>query len=309
MTKAVITGGAGFIGSHLADGLIANGIDVSIIDDLSSGKKENIPKKAKFHHIDINDEKIKKILEKEDPDYFFHLAAQMNVRRSVEDPGFDAKVNILGSLNILETLKELEVKKFIFASSGGTVYGEQTEFPATEEHSLKPLCPYGVSKLSVEKYLYYYKESFGLDYISLRFANIYGPRQDPHGEAGVIAIFAEKMLSDEQAVINGDGKQTRDYVYVADVVDACLKVIDFEGSDEFNIGTGIETDVNFLFNKINEITDAGQEEVHGPPKKGEQRRSVLSYDKINKTCSWEPKVGIDEGLELTVDWFRKKLNK
>ncbi len=307
--KAIITGGAGFIGSHIADRLIEKGFEVIVIDDLSSGKKENIPKGAKFHHCSILDEKVKGIIKKAEPDYFFHLAAQMNVRRSVESPTFDAEVNILGSLNLLEVLKDLKLKKFIFASSGGTVYGEQRDFPAKEDHSLNPLCPYGVAKLAVEKYLYYYKENYGLDSIALRFANIYGPRQDPHGEAGVIAIFATKMINREQALVNGDGKQTRDYVYVKDVVDAVIKVMEVEGSDIFNIGTGIETDVNFIFNHINKYTGAGQEEKHGPPKSGEQFRSVLSSEKILRECDWNPGISMAEGLDLTVEWFKKKLKK
>ncbi|MDD3627084.1 MAG: GDP-mannose 4,6-dehydratase [bacterium] len=307
--KAIVTGGAGFIGSHLAEALIEKGLDVTVIDDLSTGKKENIPIKARFHHCSITDKKVEKIINRERPDYIFHLAAQMNVRKSVESPQFDAQVNILGSLNILEAVKEIGLKKLIFASSGGTVYGEQLEFPATEKHSLNPLCPYGVAKLAVEKYLYYYKENYNLDYVALRLANIYGPRQDPHGEAGVIAIFSTKLITGEQAVINGDGKQTRDYVYVKDVADAFVKMMDIQGSDQFNIGTGIETDVNELFRIINRLTDGKQEEVHGPAKKGEQIRSVLSSGKIKNTCGWSPEIKLDEGLQKTVDWFKEKLKK
>ncbi|HDS08959.1 MAG TPA: NAD-dependent epimerase/dehydratase family protein [Firmicutes bacterium] len=305
--KAIVTGGAGFIGSHLAEGLIEKGVEVTVIDDLSTGKKENIPLKAKFHHCSITERKIARVIEKEKPDYIFHLAAQMNVRKSVESPQFDAKVNILGSLNILEAVKDIGLNKFLFASSGGTVYGEQTEFPAAEKHSLNPLCPYGVAKLAVENYLYFYKQNYNMDYISLRLANIYGPRQDPYGEAGVIAIFATKLLTGEQAVINGDGKQTRDYVFVKDVVNAFLTAMEINGSDYFNIGTGIETDVNELFRIINRLTSGNQEEVHGPAKKGEQIRSVLSHDKIKGVCAWEPKVKLNEGLEQTVEWFRKKI--
>lgn len=302
----LVTGGAGFIGSHIADACIGAGHTVSIIDNLSMGKKENINPKASFHHCDIRDEKIRSIFEQGRFEVVFHLAAQMDVRKSVEDPIFDASVNILGTLNLLEQCKRFGVKKFIFASTGGAIYGEQDYFPADEAHPLRPLSPYGITKLAVEKYLFYYKEVFGLQFIALRFANIYGPRQNPHGEAGVVAIFTAKMLAGEQPVINGDGKQTRDYTYVDDVVKANMFALTYNHSGFFNVGTGIETDVNALFTILNNATGGRCKELHAEAKKGEQMRSVLDYSLIKTTFGWKPSVSLKEGLECTVEFFRNR---
>ena len=306
--KILITGGAGFIGSHVADLLIENNFDVSIIDNLSSGKLENINPKARFYKCDVRDSEIFKIIETEKPQIVIHNAAQMSVRNSVEDPVNDASINILGGLNLLEACKKLKVEKVIFASSGGVVYGEQQSFPADENHPTKPISPYGVAKLSFEKYLFYYNYIFGLKYIALRYANVYGPRQDPHGEAGVVAIFSRKLLAGGQPVINGDGKQTRDYVYVKDVAAANLSAIRNDFVGEINIGTGIETNVNDIFNILKEAarqTELG--EVHAPAKEGEQKRSVLSYEKAQAILGWKPKVKIKEGLTYTFEWFANML--
>ena len=302
----LVTGGAGFIGSHIADACIGGGHAVSIIDNLSMGKKENINPKATFHQCDIRDEKIRSIFEQGRFEVVFHLAAQMDVRKSVEDPIFDASVNILGTLNLLEQCKKSGVKKFIFASTGGAIYGEQDYFPADEAHPLRPLSPYGITKLAVEKYLFYYKEVFGLQFIALRFANIYGPRQNPHGEAGVVAIFTAKMLAGQQPVINGDGKQTRDYTYVNDVVKANMFALAHNRSGFFNVGTGIETDVNTLFTILNHATGGRCKELHAEAKKGEQMRSVLDYSLIKTTFGWNPSVTLKEGLERTVEFFRNR---
>jgi UDP-glucose 4-epimerase len=304
--KILVTGGAGFIGSHVVDAYLELGHEVVVVDNLSSGSIENLNPKAKFYKMDIRDSDIEDLFKNEKPDVVNHHAAQMDVRKSVEDPIYDADVNIIGSLNILQNCIRYGVKKFIFASTGGAIYGEQDYFPADEEHPTRPLSPYGVAKLTVEKYLYFYKEVHGLNYVVLRYANIYGPRQNPHGEAGVVAIFTSKMLKGEQPVINGDGFQTRDYTFVGDVVRANVLALSYEKSDVFNIGTGIETDVNTLFHKLKQLTGANCGEFHGLAKPGEQRRSVISYEKIYKTLGWKPMTSLDEGLRLTVEFFKNK---
>ncbi len=303
----LVTGGAGFIGSHVVDAYIELGHNVVVVDNLSTGSIENLNPKAKFYQLDIRDDKLEEVFKLEKIDVVNHHAAQMDVRKSVEDPIYDADVNIIGSLKLLQFSIKYGVKKFIFASTGGAIYGEQDYFPADEEHPTRPLSPYGVAKLTVEKYLYFYKEVHGLNYVVLRYANIYGPRQNPHGEAGVVAIFTSKMLKGEQPVINGDGFQTRDYTYVGDVVRANLLALNYDRSDVFNIGTGLETNVNVLFHKLKSLTGANCEEFHGPAKPGEQRRSVISYDKIYTTLGWKPEVSLDEGLRLTVEFFKNKL--
>jgi len=302
----LVTGGAGFIGSHVVDSYIELGHNVIVVDNLSTGSLENLNPKAKFYQLDIRDDRIEEIFKNEKINIVNHHAAQMDVRKSVEDPIYDADVNIIGSLKLLQFSIKYGVKKFIFASTGGAIYGEQDYFPADEEHPTRPLSPYGVAKLTVEKYLFFYKEVHGLNYVVLRYANIYGPRQNPHGEAGVVAIFTSKMLKGEQPIINGDGLQTRDYTYVGDVVRANVLALNYDKSDVFNIGTGIETDVNTLFHKLKNLTKANCDEVHGPPKPGEQRRSVISYDKIYKTLGWKPEISLDEGLRLTVEFFKNK---
>jgi UDP-glucose 4-epimerase len=305
--KILVTGGAGFIGSHIVDRLIQEGHDVAVVDNLSTGKKKNINRAARFYKVDILNPKIEKIFKKEKPDLISHHAAQMDVRRSVADPIFDAQVNILGLLNVLENAVRCGAKKVIFASSGGAVYGDQQVFPAPETHPLHPVSPYGISKLSGEHYLYYYQRTAGLSYVALRYANVYGPRQDPFGEAGVVAIFSQKILLNDQPIINGNGKQTRDYVFVEDVVEAHMAVLEDGVQGILNVGTGKETSVNQLFRHLVEITGARVKEVYGSEKRGEQIRSVLDYTKLKKATDWEPKVQLQDGLKLTVDFFRKAL--
>ncbi len=307
--KILITGGAGFIASHVADAYIEEGHDVFIVDNFSTGRKENVNPKATLIEMDINDNKIPDLLKTERFDILNHHAAQMDVRFSVENPRFDATTNILGSLNLYESAKKYGVKKIIFASTGGAVYGEQDYFPADENHPTRPCSPYGIAKLANEKYLHYYKEVYGMNYTVLRYANVYGPRQNPHGEAGVVAIFIDKMLSGGQPVINGDGKNTRDYVFVSDVVNANLLALRNDVSGIFNIATGIEHDVNYVFKKLKELTGSNCNEVHGELKAGEQRRSVCTYNKFKNEHGWQPETDFDEGMRRTVEYFKKLTSK
>jgi UDP-glucose 4-epimerase len=304
-TKVLVTGGAGFIGSHIVDGLIKEGFKVIVVDDLSSGKEENINKKAEFYKLDIQDNGLESVFQKEKPDYVSHQAAQIDVRRSVSDPLFDARVNILGSINVLQNCLKYKIKKVIFASSGGAIYGEQELFPAPETHPLKPVSPYGITKLVTEHYLYYYKVVHGLSSVALRYANVYGPRQYPYGEAGVVAIFIQKMLNGGQPLINGDGNQTRDFVFVQDVVRAnILAVMNDSDENVFNIGTGIETSINQIFHFVKEVIAPNIQEKHGPAKQGEQRKSVIECTKAKEILNWEPKTSISDGLRMTCDYFR-----
>ncbi|MGQ9819771.1 MAG: NAD-dependent epimerase/dehydratase family protein [Candidatus Kapaibacteriales bacterium] len=302
----LVTGGAGFIGSHIVDRYIELGHKVTVIDNLSTGNLENLNPKAEFYQIDILDPEIEKIFKQNKFDIVNHHAAQIDVRISVTNPIYDAKVNILGGLNLYECCRKFNVKKIIFASSGGTIYGEQKYFPADEKHPLEPCSPYGISKLANEKYLIYYKDIHGIDFVALRYSNVYGPRQNPNGEAGVVAIFSKKFLMGEQPIINGDGKNTRDYVYVSDVVEANVLALAPNVSGPFNIGTATEYDVNFIFSHLKRIAKSPLEAYYGPAKPGEQQRSCLDYSNYKKVTNWRPKVSIEEGLELTVRYFRGK---
>lgn len=303
--KVLVTGGAGFIGSAIVDRLISQGNEVVIIDNLSTGKERNINKSAKFYKLDIQDLKIENIFRDEQIDIVNHHAAQIDVRKSVDDPIFDTNVNIIGSLNLLQLSVQYNVKKFIFASSGGTVYGNQVFYPANEDHPLQPISPYGISKLSIEYYLHYYHTIHNLKSTILRYANIYGPRQDPWGEAGVVAIFINKILTKQQPIINGDGEQTRDYTYVDDVVNANMLAMNSDTTGIFNISTGVETSVNKLFSMVVETINANVQEVHGPAKKGETRRSCLDYSKAKEIFGWQPKIKIEDGIKQTVEYFNQ----
>ena len=302
--KILVTGGAGFIGSHLVDRLLLEGHEVTVVDNLSTGKRRNINKAASFYKLDIQSSRLEKVFRNERPSLVMHLAAQMDVRRSVEDPIYDAQANILGTLNLMEQAFKHGTRKVIFSSSGGAIYGEQELFPAPEGHPTRPLSPYGISKLSGEHYLSYYQRVSGIQYVSVRYANVYGPRQDPEGEAGVVAIFIQKMLNSEQAVINGNGRQTRDFVYVEDVVEANLAVMGQEVQGIYNVGTGEETTINSLFSIVKELTGSEFHEVHGPAKKGEQARSVVDAAKLRNELGWEPRVTLRDGLKKTVAYFR-----
>lgn len=305
--KVLVTGGAGFIGSHLVDRLVQEGHDVVVVDNLSTGKRKNVNHAATFYKADIQSSRLERVFRNERPSVIMHLAAQMNVRRSVDDPMFDASVNILGTLNVIEQAARHGARKVVFASSGGAIYGEQDIFPAPESHPTRPLSPYGISKLSGEHYLSYYQRASGIQAVSLRFANVYGPRQDPEGEAGVVAIFIQKMLTGEQPVINGNGRQTRDFVFVEDVVEANLLVMGQGIEGVFNVGTSSETTVNELFAILKELTKSDCKEVHGPAKKGEQLRSTIDATKLRQQLGWEPKVGLSDGLRKTVEYFSGRL--
>ena len=305
--KILVTGGAGFIASQIADAFINEGHEVCILDNLSTGFEKNINKKARFIKSDISSPSILEIFSKERFDVVNHHAAQIDVRKSVNDPIFDATTNILGTINMLQACIKTGVKKFMFASTGGAVYGEQEYFPADEKHPTNPVSPYGITKLSIEKYLFFYKNEYGLNHTILRYANVYGPRQNPFGEAGVVAIFANKLLKNENPIINGEGIQTRDYVFVEDVVKANVVTLNSLSSNIYNVGTGIETSVNQLFEKLNSIAGGIAVEKHGPVPKGEQLRSVITSDKFLKEFKWKPSMIIDEGLKKTFDSFKTKL--
>ncbi len=307
--RILITGGAGFIASNVADRYISLGHEVVIVDNLVTGRRENVPRQATFIEMDICDAKIANVFATEKPDIVNHHAAQMDVRKSVSDPIYDANVNVLGGLNLLQNCVEHRIKKFIFASTGGAIYGEQDYFPADEKHPLRPLSPYGITKLTTEKYLYFYHQTYSLNYTVLRYANVYGPRQNPHGEAGVVAIFSEKILADEQPVINGDGLQTRDYVYVGDVVQANELVLEKGDQEIYNIGTGIETNVNELFQKIVQTSGKSVPEKHADAKPGEQLRSVLDSSYIRDELKWIPSFNLEEGISQTVNFFKTKYAK
>jgi len=302
----LVTGGAGFIGSHVVDAYIALGHSVTVLDNLSTGKERNLNPKAAFAKGDLRDASfVTGVLSGKRFDVVNHHAAQIDVRRSVADPAFDAAVNIVGVLNLLEACLKNGVGRFIFSSTGGAIYGEQDYFPADELHPTRPISPYGIAKLTTEHYLYYYRIVHGLNSVILRYGNIYGPRQNPEGEAGVVAIFASRFLAGEQPVINGDGKQTRDYVFVGDVARANVDALKYDGSNTFNIGTGIETDVNRIFNVLREATGSTRPVQHGEAKKGEQMRSLLTSEKIRRETGWKAEVSLEEGLRRTVAYFRE----
>jgi UDP-glucose 4-epimerase len=306
--KVLVTGGAGFIGSHLVDRLILEGHEVVVVDNLATGKRRNINRAARFYKMDIQSWRLERVFRNERPNVVMHLAAQMDVRKSVEDPMFDAQVNVLGTLNVLQQAVKHGVRKVIFSSSGGAIYGEQETYPAPETHVMKPLSPYGLSKLCGEQYLSYFQRVSGLQAVSLRYANVYGPRQDPEGEAGVVAIFIQKMLNGEQAVINGNGRQTRDFVFVDDVVEANLAMMGQETQGTYNVGTGVETSINDLFRILVQHTGSTCKEMHGPAKKGEQARSVIDSTKLRHEISWEPKADLSDGLKKTVEYFRTRMH-
>lgn len=309
--RILVTGGAGFIGSHIVDALVDRGHRVTVLDNLSSGQEENLNRRAKFIKGDITSQKkLESVFKRVQPEAIFHLAAQINVRASVENPLLDAECNIIGSLRLMDMAQKTGVKKFIFSSTGGAMFGDTANYPATEEEPATPLSPYGLAKASVEDYLRFYHRVYNFPYIALRYGNVYGPRQNPHGEAGVIAVFTSAMLEGRNPTINGDGEQTRDYVYVGDVVKANLAALDSERTEgTYHIGTGKETSVNEIFRLINWQFGKTFEATHGEAKAGETKRSALNGSKAERELDWKPEVAIAEGITATATWFKARLRE
>jgi len=305
MAKILVTGGAGFIGSHVVDLFVSQGYEVVVVDDLSTGHYSNLNPAAKFYQLDIRDPKIREVFELERPDYVSHHAAQMDVRRSVAQPLFDADVNILGSINLIECAKEFHVRRFVYISTGGAVYGEPESLPCDETHAINPICQYGASKHTVEHYLYMYHVNYGLKYTVLRYPNVFGPRQDPHGEAGVVAIFTGKMLADEPVMINGDGEQTRAFVFVGDCARANYLAVSTDHQPGiYNLGWGRPTSINEIFTNLAKITNYTQPVAYGPAKVGETRHIYLNASKAGKDLGWSPTISLEDGLRQTVEYFK-----
>ena len=314
MKKVLITGGAGFIGSHVADRFLAEGWEVHVIDNLYNGRRQNVPAEATFHELDIRDAAAADLIRSLTPDVLIHLAAQMDVRKSVADPEFDAHVNVLGSIKLLEAVRQHSPStRVVFSSTGGAVYGDFTVPPNVETYSKNPESPYAISKLAVENYLAYYGRVHGLEYAVMRFANVYGPRQDPHGEAGVVAIFCSRILDGQPMTVFGDGLQTRDYVYVGDVVDATyrgatqpLPKTELLDTRAFNVGTGVPTDVLRLATVLMSAAGATTTVQHAPERPGEQRTSYLDVSKAADKLGWRPAVSLEEGLSRSFAWFKAR---
>ena len=305
--KILVTGGAGFIGSHVVDAYLEAGHDVAVVDNLSSGSRANVNPAATFYETDLRSPELAEVLARERPEIVNHHAAQIDVRRSVADPLYDTSVNIVGSIALLEACRQAGVRKVVYSSTGGAMYGEPEYLPCDECHPIRPLSPYGASKHTVEHYLFMYRENFGISYTILRYPNVYGPRQDPFGEAGVVAIFTERMLRGQQVVINGTGEQERDFLHVGDCVAANLMALDAGDGREYNLGWGIGTTVNEIFRSLKEITHYPHDPVHGPPKTGETFRIYLDARRIEKELGWAPRIPLKEGLESTVAYFRARL--
>ena len=305
--RILVTGGAGFIGSHTADALVAaQSHDIAVIDDLSSGRHEQLDKSVRFYHADIrNSDEVNMIVGRECPEVLVHLAAQMDVRKSVAQPAFDAEVNIGGLLNLMEAGRTRGLRRVVFASTGGAIYGEQESFPCNEDHPQHPVSPYGVAKLASEAYLFFYRAQYGIDYVAVRYSNVYGPRQDPHGEAGVVAIFCGHMCAGKPCTIYGDGEQTRDYIYVGDVARANVAAVNTRFCGALNIGTGVETSVKQLFNLLAGVAETSVQPVYAPPRPGEQSRSVISPARAAEQLAWKPEVPLQEGLSRTFEFFKR----
>jgi len=313
--RTVVTGGAGFIGSHLVDRLLAEGHEVAVIDSLWSGNQANLdqaraahPGRLSFHHLDVRDPTLVEVIVERAPEVVFHLAAQADVRVSVARPVFDAEVNVIGSLQVMEGARRAGTRKVVVASSGGTIYGEPApeHLPVDETHPQRPVSPYGVAKKVVDDYLFAYREVHGLDFTALALANVYGPRQDPNGEAGVVAIFAGRLLRGEPCTVFGDGRQTRDFVYVDDVVDAFVRSVDHGGGELCNIGTGVETSVNELYRAMADAAGVGADPVYAPARPGELARSSLNPAKAARVLGWVPVTDLATGTLATLEWFRTR---
>ncbi|MFZ5447364.1 MAG: NAD-dependent epimerase/dehydratase family protein [Thermodesulfobacteriota bacterium] len=303
--RILVTGGAGFIASHVADHLVAEGHEVAVVDNLSMGKREYVPAAAQFYPYDIKSPETADLIRRWQPHIIIHHAAQMSVQVSVNDPVLDAQENILGSLNLFQAAAQAQVEKIIFASTGGAMYGDKAPLPAREEDRPQPEAPYGIAKLAVEHYMHFYHREHGIIPISLRYANVFGPRQNGQGEAGVVAIFIEKFLAGQQPRINGDGLQTRDFVFVGDIVAANVLALTYPNAGTFNIGSGKETDILTIYLKVQELMDSPLGPVHGPAKPGEQRRSALDSTLAHRELGWQPRVNLGDGLARTVAAFKE----
>jgi UDP-glucose 4-epimerase len=305
--RILVTGGAGFIGSHVCDGLVSRGHEVVALDDLSSGRRDHLERRVRLVVADIRSADAAALVESLKPDAVCHLAAQIQVRRSVEDPKFDADCNVAGLLNILEASRRAGVRRVVFASTGGAIYGEQDVHPAPETHPLRPASPYGCAKAAGELYLGYYRQQYGIAYVALRYANVYGPRQNPHGEAGVVAIFSERLLAGQGCDINGTGRQTRDFVYVADVARANVLAVEGGYCGALNIGTGVETDILSVYRRLAQAAGTHAQARLRPAKPGEQMRSSIDPSLAARELGWQPAVGLADGLAMTFRSFEKKL--
>lgn len=305
--RILVTGGAGFIGSHVATLLLENGHDVAIVDDLSTGHEENVPAGAKFYRCDICDDRLEAIFAEFRPEVVSHHAAQMSVRVSIQQPRHDAEVNVGGSVHLLECAVKAGTRKVIYASTGGAVYGEPRYLPCDEGHPVSPLCHYGISKHTVEHYLELYAHLYGLDYTALRYPNVYGPRQDPEGEAGVVAIFARRMLRDLPVSIYGDGQQERDFIAVSDVARATLAALDRGSREIINLGSATGCSVRTIFEHLAGITSYSRSAEYHPARLGEVYRIYLSGDRARELLGWSPRIPLREGLRETVDWVRQRL--
>jgi UDP-glucose 4-epimerase len=303
--RILVTGGAGFIASHVADQLVATGHNVAVVDNLSMGRREYVPAAAQFYPYDIKSPETVELIRDWGPQVIVHHAAQMSVQVSVSDPLFDARENILGSLNLFQAAAAAGVEKVIFASTGGAIYGDDAPLPARETDPARPEAPYGIAKLAVEHYLHFYQREYGIIPIALRYANVYGPRQNGMGEAGVVAIFIEKFLAGQQPRINGDGLQTRDFVFVGDIVAANLLALSYPQAGAFNIGTGLETDILTIYLQLQKFLGSPLGPVHGPAKSGEQHRSVLDSTLAQRELGWQPRVSLAQGLAQTAAAFRE----
>ena len=306
--RTLVTGGAGFIGSHVVDRLLADGHAVDVVDNLSTGRRAQANPAARLHVCDIRSARLDDVFAAARPEAVVHLAAQASVARSVADPRFDASVNVLGTLALLEAARRAAVGRVVFVSTGGAAYGDTDVLPTPEEHPARPASPYGVAKIAAELYLECWAGLTGGRTLALRLANVYGPRQDPRGEAGVVAIFAGRLLAGDECVVNGDGEQTRDYVYVEDVADAVARALARPGAaGVVNIGTAAETSVNDLYRRLARLAGVTRAPRHGPPRPGEQRRSVLAARRAQARLGWTPATSLDEGLAKTVAWFKQEV--
>lgn len=304
--KILVTGGAGFIGSNVVDAYLAAGHEVAVVDDLSSGKTENLNPRAKFYQLNIADPKLARVFEEFKPQLVNHHAAQISVPASVDDPLADAQTNVVGLLNLLTNCRTHKVAKVVYVSSGGVVYGEPEHFPANESYPLAPASPYGIAKYAGELYLKFFAAQCGLKYVALRYSNVYGPRQVPHGEAGVVSIFIQALLARKTPTIFGDGKCVRDYVFVGDVVDANLRAVERGENVALNIGTGKPTDVNELYALVCEALGSETEAQYGPPRRGDLRANYLDASLAGKVLGWRPKTTLAEGIAQTANYFKQK---